>query len=263
MKKKIRKEHVNFRFNVLIFLVYVIGIALIVRLFNLQIVNGAEYRETSNTRLSRERTLEATRGDILDRSGNLLASTYTTFNLELYKTKSDDQTLNQCILNTTNLLQKYKSEYPDNFPINTKKQYTIKNDELKEWLQSYKLSENTTPDETIEYFKSKYKITNEKWEDVRKIISIRYEISTKGYSSTKSLKISNDVPREVVAQISEKSSDFPGITISTDTDRTYANKNLASHIIEYHKMNLINQNMNIKMMITLEELELKAYLKII
>ena len=233
MRKRIKKEHVNLRFNVLIIIVYIIGIILITRLFNLQIVHGAEYRETSDTRLSRERTLEATRGDILDRSGNVLATTYITFSLELYKTKSDDNTLNKCILNLTNLLDKYKQEYPDEFPISKDKKYTIKGEERKKWLEGYKLSENTTPEECINYFVDKYKITNEKWEEIRKIIAIRYEISTKGYSSTKSLKIAEDVPREVVAKISEKNSDFPGVTISTDTDRVYGYGKLASHILGY------------------------------
>ena len=68
-------------------------------------IHGQEYRETSNTRLSRESTLQSARGEILDRSGNVLATTYTTFNLELYKTKSDDETLNKCILNLVNLLK--------------------------------------------------------------------------------------------------------------------------------------------------------------
>lgn len=233
MKKKIKKEHVNLRFNILIIIVYLVGIILITKLFDLQIINGAEYRETSNTRLSRERTLEATRGDILDRSGNVLATTYTTFNLELYKTKSDDETLNQCILNTVNLLEKYNEEYPDNFPISKDKKYTIKGDELKNWLDKYDLSQNSSIQEVIDYFAGKYKISNKKWKDIRKIISIRYEISTKGYSSTKSLKIANDVSREVIAQISERNSEFPGITISTDTDRMYGYGRLASHILGY------------------------------
>ena len=233
MRKRIKKEHVNFRFNVLIIIVYIIGIILITKLFDLQIVNGAEYRETSNTRLSRERILESTRGDILDRSGNILATTYTTFDLELYKTKSDDDTLNKCILNITTLLEKNKGEYPNNFPIDENKKYTIKGEERAKWLKTYKLSENTSEQEAIDYFVKKYKIKNEKWEDIRRIIAIRYEISTKGYSNTKSLKISSDVSRKVIAQISEKNSDFPGIAISTSSDRKYGYKNLASHIIGY------------------------------
>ena len=233
MKRKIKKENVNLRFNVLTVLVYIVGIILLVRLFNLQIVHGSEYRETSNTRLSRESTLEATRGDILDRTGNVLATTKTTFNLSLYKTKSDDESLNKCILNITNLLSKNKATYPDNFPINNEKKYTIKGDERKKWLKNYKLPEDANEEEAIKYFIKKYKITNEDWNDIRKIITIRYEITTKGYSSTKSLKIANNVSREVVAQISEKNTDYPGITISTDSERVYGYKNLASHILGY------------------------------
>ena len=117
MKKRIKKEHLNLRFNILIVIVYFIGIVLITRLFDLQIIHGEEHRVTSNTRLSRESRLEAARGEILDRSGNVLATTYTTFKLELYKTKSDDATLNNCILNLVNILNKYETSYPDNFPI--------------------------------------------------------------------------------------------------------------------------------------------------
>lgn len=233
MKKKIKKENVNLRFNILTVLVYIVGIILLIRLFNLQIVHGAEYRETSNTRLSRESTLEATRGDILDRTGNVLATTKTTFNISLYKTKSDDETLNKCILNITNLLSKNKADYPDNFPINDEKKYTIKGEELKKWLKNYKLNENTKEEEAIKFFVKKYKITNQDWKDIKKIIAIRYEITTKGYSSTKSLKIAKNVSRKIVAQISEKNTDYPGITISTDSERVYGYKNLASHIIGY------------------------------
>ena len=233
MKNKIKKENVNLRFNVLMVIVYIVGIILLVRLFNLQIVHGAEYRETSNTRLSRESTLEATRGDILDRTGNVLATTKTTFNLSLYKTKSDDETLNKCILNITNLLSKNKTSYPDNFPINNEKKYKLKGEELKKWLKNYKLNENAQEEEAINYFIKKYKITNPEWKEIRKIIAIRYEITTKGYSSTKSLQIAKNVSREVVAQISEKNADYPGITISTDSERVYGYNNLASHIIGY------------------------------
>ena len=82
-----KKPNINLRFNLLTVLVYIIGIILIIKLFSLQIVHGAEYREESNTRLTRESTLEAARGSILDRSGTSLVSSTTEFSLEMYKTK--------------------------------------------------------------------------------------------------------------------------------------------------------------------------------
>ena len=74
----------NLRYNLITILVYIVGIVLIVQLFNLQIVNGKEYRETSNTRLSRETVIKAARGSIKDRTGNLLVTTKMGFNIELY-----------------------------------------------------------------------------------------------------------------------------------------------------------------------------------
>ena len=56
-----------------------VGAILIVQLFNLQIVHGDEYREQSNTRLTRETSLEAARGKILDRTGGVLVTSETTF----------------------------------------------------------------------------------------------------------------------------------------------------------------------------------------
>lgn len=234
MKKKIKKEHTNFRFNILIIIVYIIGVILISKLFELQIIKGAEYRETSNTRLSRESILEASRGEIVDRSGNILATTKSSFNLELYKTKSDDETLNACILNLIKLFEDYGISYPNNFPVNNEcTEFTIEGESLTKWLNKYKLAQETTPEEAVQYFIKYYEINANSTQEARKIISIRYEITTKGYSSTKSLGLAEDVPREVVAQISERNSDFPGVTITTKSSRQYNYNNLASHIIGY------------------------------
>ena len=58
------KNH-NIRYNLMTVIIYILGIILIAQLFNLQIVHGHEYREKSNTRLSRDSILKAARGDIL------------------------------------------------------------------------------------------------------------------------------------------------------------------------------------------------------
>ena len=67
--------------------IYIIGVILLLQLFNLQIVKGKEYREQSNTRLTRESVLRAARGSIKDRTGVELVTNETGFGLEIYKTK--------------------------------------------------------------------------------------------------------------------------------------------------------------------------------
>ena len=93
MKDNKIKANFKLRYNTLVILVYILGFILLGRLFFLQIVKGKEYREMSNTRLTRESTIEAARGNILDKDGKVLATTKTGYSIELYKTKIDDETL--------------------------------------------------------------------------------------------------------------------------------------------------------------------------
>ena len=232
--KQKARSNLNLRFNILTVCTYFIGIVLIIQLFNLQIVHGAEYREESNTRLTRETTLEAARGEILDRTGTALVTNSTKFSVELYKTKIDDNELNTSILNIVNLLEKYQVEYADSFPISINPfQFTISDETLAKWKKTYDLDENISAEQAFYEFKDKYDIENTDITEIRKIIAIRYEITTTGYSSTKALTIADDIPREAVAEFSESSDKFPGINIVTEPVREYTSGTLASHILGY------------------------------
>ena len=234
MAKNINKKDINFRYNMATVFTYIIGIVLIVQLFNLQIVHGTEYREESNTRLIRESTLEAARGDILDRSGNVLVTSSQKFKLELYKSKIDTKTLNDTILKIVNVLEKYNVSYTDSFPININPfEFKLSEDSLTNWKENNNIDENATAEETFYKFKEKYKIDNEDINEARKIIAIRYAIVKEGYSSTKSITIAKDIPREVVAEFNENGDEFPGINISVQPVREYKEGNLASHVLGY------------------------------
>ena len=234
MAKGINKRSINFRYNLMTIVTYIIGIILIIQLFNLQIIHGAEYREESNTRLTRESTLKASRGEILDKSGNVLVSSSQKFNLELYKSKITTKDLNSTILKIVNVLQKYSVSYTDSFPININPfEFKISEDSLKNWKKNNNINENLTAEETFYKYKEKYKIENDNIEDIRKIIAIRYAIEKDGYSSIKSLTIAKDIPREAVAEFSENSDEFPGINISVQPVREYTQGTLASHILGY------------------------------
>ena len=232
--KENEEEKSNFRFNIITILVYVMGIVLIAQLFNLQVVNGESYREQSNTRLSRVSEIKAARGSIYDRSGNELAGVKTQNNIEMYKTNISDEELNNSILNLTNLLNEHQIEIESTFPVKINPfEYTIEGESLTEWKQKYKLDEDANAEVAFYEFKEKYGITTDNIEDIQKIIALRYKITTTGYSATKSITIATDVNEEIVAQISERNSDFPGISIETSASRTYLAGDLAAHVIGY------------------------------
>lgn len=234
MKNNNIKANFNLRYNLLTTFVYIVGAILIVQLFRLQIINGEEYRETSNARLTRESVIEAARGNIEDRNENILATTRTGYSIELYKTKNNNEDLNNIILKIINLLENNKDTYINNFPINENFKFTYTSeDKIKSWKTKYKISETANEEECIKFFKEKYEITNTNIKDVLKIIAIRYEISTNGYSSTKSIKVAEDISKTSAIQFNEQNADFPGVNIIEEPIRVYTKGSLASHIIGY------------------------------
>lgn len=233
-KRSAKKANINLRFNILTVLIYIVGIILIAKLFTLQIVQGAEYKEQSNTRLTRETTLEPARGAILDRSGTTLVTSKMEFSLEMYKSKVDTDVLNIAILNMVDVLEKYGCSYSDTFPIKIEPfEFTISDDTLTEWKEYNKLASNISAQQAFYKFKDKYGIKNTDIQEIRKIIAIRYLIAQKGYSSTQAVTISKDIPREAVAEFSESSEKFAGINIVVQPVRQYTSGNLASHILGY------------------------------
>lgn len=225
----------NLRYNIITILVYIVGIVLIVQLFNLQIVNGKEYRETSNTRLSRETVVKAARGSIKDRTGNLLVTTKMGFNVDLYKTKIDTATLNKTILNTIRILESNKDKYINNLPIKVNPFEFENQDEetQKKWKKGNDINENATAEECFYSLKKEYKIEQEDISEAYKIMIVRYEIARNGYSSIRPVTIAKDVSRASAVKLGEQSIYFPGISATTEPLVSYPSGSLASHILGY------------------------------
>lgn len=232
---KISDKNIRLRYNILNVIIYIVGIILLLQLFNLQIVHGSEYRETSNTRLTREAVLKAARGDITDSSGVKLVTTKTGFSLELYKTKVDDQELNNMILKMVEILESNKDEVVDNLPIEINPyKFTMESEEeQKEWKKEYEIDENANSQECFNALKEKYKIQSQDIEDVRKIMVVRYEIDRNGYSNIRPIIVAKDISRESSIQIEEQGHLLPGTAIVTEPIVTYPYGTLASHILGY------------------------------
>jgi penicillin-binding protein 2 len=230
-KEKAKNDRI--RYNILTILVYIVGIVLLAQLFNLQIVHGEEYRETSNTKLTRESVLKADRGSIKDSSGTMLASVDAQYSIVLYKTKVNNETLNTTILKLLNILSTNSDSYVDNFLIDVNP-YRFKLEEeesQKKWKKANNIDEDATAEEAFNYFKNKYDITSDNVEDTRKILAIRYEISYKGYSSTKSIEIASNISRQSLEQIKERNAEFSGVEVVETPVRVYPLKTTASHIL--------------------------------
>ena len=226
------KKTNNVRFNITMVLIYIVGIILLIRLFNLQIVHGEEYREESNTRLTRESTLKAARGSILDSSGNKLVSTTVEYNVEIYKTKIDSTTLNKSLLLFAQTLEANGDKYVDEFPIKINP-YTYSGNNFESWKKANKISESATEEEAFNFFKNRYKVSTDSLENDRRVITLRYAIELNGYSSTRSVTIAKNIGTVTRDTLNVMSENYPGISTSSKPTTKYNYGELASHILGY------------------------------
>ena len=224
----------NVRYNILTILVYVIGLIMIIQLFNLQIVHGEEYLEQSSLRLTRENKIKAARGNIRDCNGNILAGTTVRYSLEIYRSKIEEDVLNDTILRTINVLEKNNDKYNNEFPIEeSTKQYKYDEEKMKSIFKKNKLHENTSAEQFLDYYVKKYNLQNYSQEEALKIIAVRYGITEKGYSSMRGYEISPNISETSIAEIEERAQEFPGITIDYIPVREYKYGSLLSHVLGY------------------------------
>ena len=234
MKGVLKIEKNSNRYFILMILLFLIASIFILQLFNLQIIHGEEYREQSERRLVREAETYAPRGDIFDRYGKVIATSKLGYSVQIYKTKIENEKLNSVLLEVANILEQNGDEYYDNIPIDYETMTFTKSDSsIKSWKKNNKIDEDADVMEVISFFKDKYEIQHSEIDDVRKIIALRYELSTNVYTSYKPVILAKNISDESMLKIEERNASLSGIDIITQPVRDYVAGNVASHVIGY------------------------------
>ena len=222
------------RYEVLMIFVCIVGIIYIYKLFDLQVVNGASYREQSEKRLVREVTTSAPRGNIYDRYGKLMVTSETGYNVQLYYTKIDKVTLNNNLLKLASILEENGDSYYNNFPIDFETFEFNKSEEAaKVWKKSIGVDEDATVQDVIKFYIKKYEIKQIEMDDIRKIITLRYEIATKGYSSYRPVTLAKNISEKSMLRLEEQGNNLSGVNVVTQPTRKYLTESVASHILGY------------------------------
>ena len=73
------------RTTVLVLAFVLMSVVLVRRLFDLQIIQGQDYISKFEARTTKERVIKSTRGNILDRNGDILASNVLSYSLCLFR----------------------------------------------------------------------------------------------------------------------------------------------------------------------------------
>ena len=234
--EKVMKFFEN-RILILYIIVGLISVVFIVQLFNLQILNGKEYREQSEKRMLRTETVVASRGEITDRNGIVLASSKLSFDVDLYRVRVTTQEQNEALAKLINILVSNGDEVYSSFPINEElNDFSFENEDAeKKWKEEMEIDENFSFEQTISYYIDKYDLSEYSHDRNTQIrmIQIKYEGNLNGYSLFNSVTVAKDISQESVAQIEEKKSELYGVNVVSVPKRYYPNGTLAAHIIGY------------------------------
>lgn len=240
------------------------------RIFYLQIINGQNYADSFTMRIKREVSLPGTRGRIYDRNGQVLADNVLSYSVTMedngtYKSAREKQsTLNRTVLKVIDIVESHGDNVIGDFGIvyqNGSYTYTQEGRALlrfKADIYGYSSIDDLKPeeyvataDEMIEYLcgKKKFWISPDLYteeqikeykvptdltpEQILKLVTIRYAISSNSFKRYVTTTVASDVSDATVAEILENQSNLQGVDIEQSSLRTYADSKYFANIIGY------------------------------
>lgn len=270
MLKKIKNIFFNFISSRTVFLYavfFLMTCVLFNRIFQLQIVEGADKQAEFEMKIKKERSIASTRGNIYDVNGipiayNELSSSVTIE--DVYESKGKNAKINGILKEVLGILWENGDTISCDFNIyideNGEFAYSVSGTRRLRFIADVygepKISDleerqkNATADDIIEYLggTARYEVGRRTDPDDKEsfvvgegyrkkelldIIAIRYTMSTTGYQKYIPVTIATNVSEETVATVEENKSELEGIEIVDDTIRKYKDGPYYSQIIGY------------------------------
>lgn len=220
------------RMAIIIGLTVLFLLAVVFRLFSLQIVKGEEYAQASMKRLVKTIPLKAQRGEILDRYGRVIVSSQITYNLEISQYKKDKKWVNDVVYNLILLMEQENQDYTENLPVSDSPYtYTQSEESIQKYLKNMKLPENLSAPECVEELIKRYQISDTIPKSYhKKVAAVRAEMELREFSQNNSFVFAENVNMNVVTLIKENDQSYPGVNIMTSYERLYPEK-VSPHVL--------------------------------
>lgn len=243
---------------------------LLLRLFQLQIINGADSQSDYLMRVIKTRSLNSTRGNIYDRNGKLLAYNELAYGItiedngsysgngELSATQVKNRSINEDIAQILHTMDQNGDAIDNDFSITLTEdgnyEFTVSGTKLQRFRADVygesdmdklgyneKLGYDTataTPEQIMEYLggtNSNCFDISETYDkkDAYRITIIRYKMRQNSYQKYIAATIASDVSEETVAYVSEHADELQGVEITEDTIRRYNDSKYFAHLIGY------------------------------
>ncbi len=258
----ILKKIVTSRLFVVSILFIAMFSALVMRLFKLQIVNGAGYQENYVQKTLNEVSTSGTRGNIYDRNGNLLAYSKLAYAVSIgdsgyYKNGYER---NEMLMRLIPILEKHEEPLLTSLSLNLDEsgtvQYTTRGEEerLRFLRDIYglksveeldddegKYPSNVSAADLFQTLKERYgvgenadKTTYEVDDETAlKMLNIRYAMTLNAFRRYDAVTVASDIKLETVADIKENAEVLKDVNVEEKTVRVYNDSFEFAHILGY------------------------------
>ncbi len=238
------KQFFKDRYNILGIIIVLIFALIVYQLANIQLIQGENYFNQSQSINLKSRTILAERGNILDRYGVPIATNSTSYSLMLMSTEASTDKLNGILIKLAKILEKNGDPYRNSFskyltfnPIGFGSAIAKSEDRIKVLrnVTGYPLkafNQESSAEDIFKYFKETAFKIDEKYTDEQayKIMTLRFEIM--GYNSLNPV-IAENISNATVAEVEERINEFPGALVDTVPSRKYVDAEYAAHLLGY------------------------------
>ncbi len=242
--------------------------ALIYRLYDLQIIEGEEYQEEYLDETKRTLYTAATRGNIYDCNGYLLAYNQLTYAVTVTDNGyyADGYAKNKMLLSLVRVLEPYDVTYVTDIPIalsgdGTFSFTTESTSKLRSFLRDFygvttsqldtydkdgelQYRTDVTAEEIYEEYLTKYGIGQESAkeadgtydftkEEGLRLINMRYAMASSYYRQYEAVTLATGLDTESMTAVKEASANLLGVEIAQQTIRVYNDPYAFAHILGY------------------------------
>ena len=209
------------------------------KLFSVQLIENKGNTNNAKT-YTTYTTVKGTRGDLLDRNGNVLVGNRASYNLVFnhYVIKGAENR-NEHLRTLVSKVEELGLEYTDHFPISESRpfEYTLEayssawQNYFQKYLTERDLDSDMTAPMLMEVLWDYYNIPIE-WSqaEARAVIGLLYEFDLRGVAGLPNYVFVEDVSDSNLAELVEL--DIPGLMVESSTVREY-HTTYAAHILGY------------------------------
>lgn len=228
------------RITAIIVLIALVLGGFFLRLYKLQLAPGDSYIAEKSDSVTYQTIVEAARGNLLDRNGNVLIGNRASYNLIIINfVLFNSDAPNENLLHLLELCDELSIAYESTFPVTPETPYSydlerltqVELDYFRTFLRNRDYDLDISASTLIRNLRAAYRIPDD-WtnEQAYHVISVRYELELRGIDGIglENYTLAKDVSADALAAVMELG--VPGVVVESTTVREY-NTKLAAHIL--------------------------------